>query len=327
MGCPFWEIIFRICPENCIFYEDLNSDKSRDFYNKVQKIKKFVNSSFKDIFATIKKHISMKNIYAFLSLLVTSFVLAQTTIYSENFGNPSSTTLLTAYTGYQNSSPITYSGTADVRTSTPSDYAGASGQGCVFIGAVTTSSGNPAKTLIISGINTTGYQDLTLSFGHQKGTNASSNELKVEVSSNGTDWTPLSYTRPTGSGTSVWLVVTPTGTIPATSNLSVRFTNPLDSNVGFRVDDIKLTGNQTLAVSNVKKQHFNIYPTVVSNGIICVTSANNQTKKINIYDSSAKLVISRGTDKEINVSQLPKGNYIINVEENGIVESKKFIVK
>lgn len=269
----------------------------------------------------------MKNIYALLTFLVTSFVFAQTTIYSENFGNPSATTLLTAYTGYQNSAPITYSGTADVRTSTPSDYSGASGQGCVFIGAVTAASGNPAKTLIISGINTSGYQDLALSFGHQKGTNASSNELKVEVSSNGTDWTQLNYTRSTGSGTSVWLVVTPTGTIPATSNLSIRFTNPLDSNVGFRVDDLKLTGTQTLAVNNVKKEHFNIYPTVVTNGIICVTSANNQTKKVNIYDSSAKLVISRGTDKEINVSHLTKGTYIMNVEENGVVESKKFIVK
>lgn len=269
----------------------------------------------------------MKNIYAFLSLLITSFVFAQTTIYSENFGNPAATTVLTAYTGYQNSSPITYSGTADVRTSTPSDYTGASGQGCVFIGAVTTSSGNPAKTMIISGINTTNYQDLTLSFGQQKGTNASSNELKVEVSSNGTDWTPLNYTRPTGSGTSVWLVITPTGTIPATSNLSIRFTNPLDSNVGFRVDDVKLTGNQTLAVNNSKKEKFNIYPTVVTKGIICVTSATNQTKKVTIYDSTAKLVISRGTEKEINVSQLPSGTYVMNVEENGVVESKKFIVK
>ena len=269
----------------------------------------------------------MKNIYAFLSLLITSFVFAQTTIYSENFGNPAATTLLTAYTGYQNSAPITYSGTADVRTSMPSDYTGASGQGCVFIAGVTTASGNQAKTLIISGINTTNYQDLTLSFGHQKGTNASSNELKVEVSSNGTDWTQLNYTRPTGSGTSVWLVVTPTGTIPATSNLSIRFTNVLDSNVGFRVDDVKLTGNQTLAVNNVKKEKFNIYPTVVTNGIICVTSATNQTKKVTIYDSTAKLVISRGTDKEVNVSQLPSGTYVMNVEENGVVESKKFIVK
>ncbi len=269
----------------------------------------------------------MKNIYALLSFLVTSFVFAQTTIYSESFGTPTATTLLTAYTGYQNSSPISYSGTADVRTSTPSDYAGASASGCVFLGAFTTASGTPAKTLIISGINTTGYNDLALSFGHQKGTNAGSNELKVEVSSDGTNWTPLTYSRPTGSGTSIWIVVTPTGTIPATSNLTIRFTNPLDSNVGFRVDDIKLTGNQTLAVNNVKKEHFNIYPTVVSNGIICITSASNQTKKVNIYDSTAKLVISRGTDKEVNVSQLPKGTYIMNVEENGVVESKKFIIK
>lgn len=269
----------------------------------------------------------MKNIYALVSLLITTFVFSQTTVYTENFGNPSTTTLLTAYSGFQTGSPVTYSGTADVRTSTPSDYSGASGQGCVFLGGVTTASGTPAKTLIISGINTQNYQNLTLSFGHQKGTNASSNELKVEVSDNGTDWTQLNYTRPTGSGTSVWLVVTPTGTIPSAANLSIRFTNPLDSNVGFRVDDIKLTGTLTMAANDVKKNHFSIYPTVVSNGIICVSSATNQMKKISVYDSAAKLVISKGTNKEINVSHLPKGNYIINVEENGVVESKKFIIK
>ncbi len=281
---------------------------------------------FNDIFVNLKTNF-MKNIYALLSFLMTSFVLAQTTIYSENFGTPTATTLLTAYTGYQNSSPITYSGTADVRTSMPSDYAGASGNGCVFLASFTTASGTPAKTLIISGINTSEYRDLTLSFGHQKGTNAGNNELKVEVSSDGTSWSPLTYTRPTGSGTSTWLVITPTGAIPATANLSIRFTNPLDSNVGFRVDDIKLTGVSTLAVNNIKKAHFNIYPTVVSNGVICITSENNKTKKITIYDSSARLVISRGTEKEVNVSHLSKGTYVINVEENGVVESKKFIIK
>ena len=269
----------------------------------------------------------MKNIYALLTLLVATLVYSQTTIYSESFGTPAATTLLTAYTGYQNSAPITYSGTADVRTSTPSDYAGASASGCVFIGAVTSASGTPVKTLIIGGINTANYTNLALSFGHQKGTNASSNELKVEVSSNGTDWAPLTYTRPTGSGTSVWLIITPTGTIPSTSSLSIRFSNPADSNVGFRIDDVKLTGNLTLAVNNIKKDHFNIYPTVVTNGVICVTSESNKTKKITVYDSSARLVISRGTEKEVNVSQLAKGTYVINVEENGIVESKKFIIK
>lgn len=269
----------------------------------------------------------MKKIYALLAFLVTTLVYSQTAIYSENFGTPAATTLLTAYTGFQNSSPITYSGTADVRTSTPSDYAGASASGCVFLGAFTTASGMPAKTLIISGINTTNFTGLALSFGHQKGTNAGSNELKVEVSSDGTNWTQLSYTRPTGSGTSTWLIINATGTIPATSNLTIRFTNPLDSNVGFRIDDIKLTGTSTLAVSNAKKEYFNIYPTVVTNGVICVTSESNKTKKITVYDSSARLVISRGTEKEVNVSQLSKGTYVLNVEENGIVESKKFIIK
>lgn len=269
----------------------------------------------------------MKNIYALLTLLVTSFVFAQTTIYSENFGNPTATTLVTAYTGYQNAAPITYSGTADVRNTTPSDYAGASGQGCVFLSGVTSASGNPAKTLIISGIDTSGYQDLILSFGQQKGTNASSNELKVEVSTNGTDWTPLTYTRPSGAGTSVWLVITPTGTIPSASNLMIRFTNPLDSNVGFRVDDVKLTGTQTLAANQVKKEYFEIYPTVVTNGMIYIFSASNQLKTIHIYDASAKVVLSKETLKEVNVSQLPKGSYIMTVAEKGLVTSKKFIVQ
>lgn len=269
----------------------------------------------------------MKNIYALLAFLATTLVYSQTTIYSESFGTPAATTLVTAYNGYQNTAPITYSGTADVRTSTPSDYAGASGSGCVFFANVTSASGTPIKTLTIGGINTTNYTDLALSFGQQKGTNVASNELKVEVSSNGNNWTPLTYTRPTGSGTSTWLVIKPTGTIPSTATLSIRFSNPADSNVGFRIDDLKLTGSETLAVNDNKKESFNIYPTAVSNGIVYVTSSSNSLKNIKIYDASAKLVTTTATQKEVNVSKLAKGTYIINVEENGISHSKKFIVK
>mgnify|MGYP003574879949 CR=1 FL=1 len=269
----------------------------------------------------------MKNIYALLAFLATTLVYSQTTIYSESFGSPAATTLVTAYNGYQNSAPITYSGTADVRTSTPSDYAGASASGCVFFAGVTSASGTPIKTLTVGGINTTNYTDLALSFGQQKGTNAASNELKVEVSSDGTNWTALSYSRPTGTGTSNWLVIKPTGTIPSTATLSIRFSNPADSNVGFRIDDLKLTGSETLAVNNTKKENFNIYPTAVGNGIVYVTSPSTGLKNIKIYDASAKLVISTATPKEVNVSKLAKGTYIMNVEENGVSQTKKFIVK
>lgn len=270
----------------------------------------------------------MKNIYSLLLLGLTNLAIAQTTVYTENFGAGTGTTntVVTSYSGFQNSSPVNYAGNSDIRTTfTSTGYTGVSGAGCLFLGA-TTSATLPEKFITISGINTSQYENLSFSFGNYNGVSGNSIVPKLEVSEDGSTWTTLSYSRIV-TNTSVWEYATASGTIPATANLRIRFTNPVNSNIGFRVDDLKLTGTQTLAVNNSKKEKFNIYPTVVTNGIICVTSATNQTKKVSIYDSSARLVISKGTDKEINVSQLSKGTYIINVEENGVVESKKFIVK
>lgn len=271
----------------------------------------------------------MKNIYSLLLLALTNFTIAQTTIFTENFGagTGSTNTLVSAYTGFQNPSPITYTGNSDIRTTfTSTGYTGASGAGCLFIGA-TTAATAPEKFLTISGIKTSEYKDMSLSFGHYNGVASTSFVPKVEISTDGSTWVALSYAR-VSTNASVWEYVTASGTIPATENLRIRFTNTVDSAVGYRIDDIKLIGTkEDLGVNNDNKKSFNIYPTVVSNGIICITSANHQTKNVKIYDSSAKLVISRGTQKEINVSQLPKGTYIMNVEENGVVESTKFIVK
>lgn len=271
----------------------------------------------------------MKNIYSFLALIFSTIIFAQTILYAENFGNPTATTLLTAYTGFQATSPVTYSGTGDVRTSTPSiGYGGASGNGSAFLGAVTTASGTPAKTLIVSGITTEGYENLVLMMGHQKSTNAGSNELTIEVSADGTTWTPLTYTRPTGSGTSNWILIFPTGTIPTTPTLSIRITNPLDSNVGFRVDDLKLGGTPIpLAATSTTKDTFTIYPTKVTNGLIYIASDKNGRKNVKVYDMTSRLVIDNQIKNELNVSKLQKGTYILNVEEQGKTVSKKFIIQ
>ena len=274
------------------------------------------------------KNTFMKNIYALLALVATTFGYSQTIIYSENFGagTGSTNTSVAVYTAYQNASPIVYTGNSDIRTTFASTgYSEASGAGCLFLGATTTATA-PEKFLMVSGINTSQFENLSLSFGHYNGITGNNIVPKIEVSVDGSNWTTLSYSR-TITNTSVWEYATATGTIPATANLRIRFTNPVNSNIGYRIDDLKLTGTSTLAVNDVRKAHFNIYPTVVTNGVICITSESNKTKKITIYDSSARLVISRGTEKEINVSQLAKGTYVMNVEENGIVESKKFIIK
>lgn len=158
------------------------------------------------------------------------------TVFSENMGSPSGTTTIAANT-FQNSS-LSFSGTATVENSTVSSgYTGASGNGNILIGIGTT------KYFEISGINTQGYTGLQLSFGHYKSTTSASNELVVEVSADGTNYSPLSYTRATGTGTATWLLVQPTGTIVSTANLRIRFrqTATLGTHT-FRVDDVKLTG-------------------------------------------------------------------------------------
>ena len=190
----------------------------------------------------------MKKIYSLLFLLVVSYSSFGQTIYSENMGTPTGTTLIPAYiTGtppatFQNSSPIVYSGTADLRaTSVSSGYSGASGGGNVFINAI-------AENFQIDGINTSAYStaNLQLSFGINTPT-AVTNLLTVEVSTDGTTWNPLTYT-PSAIN---WSLATITSGIPSSTTLSIRFTST--TALQFRLDDIKVFNFDptcTLVLSN-----------------------------------------------------------------------------
>ncbi|MFN8275602.1 MAG: T9SS type A sorting domain-containing protein [Flavobacteriaceae bacterium] len=172
----------------------------------------------------------MKKLYILLCAVVSSASFAQT-FYSENMGTPSAPTAISANV-FQNSAPIVYSGTADVRaTSTSSGYNGASAGGNVLINAVD-------EYFQIDGLNSSAYNsaDLQLSFGINTPSNVS-NVLTVEVSTDsGATWSPLTYT-PTATG---WTLATiGGGTIPSSATLSLRFKST--STAQFRVDDVKLS--------------------------------------------------------------------------------------
>lgn len=153
---------------------------------------------------------------------------------NETFGTVTSTTTLAAHTGYTNSH-LTFTGTADIRTtSASSGYTGASGGGNVMINA-------NGEFLRIGGIDETGSSNpLTLTMGIRKGTNAATGgELTIEYSTdNGTSWTDITYSSlPTGSGTASWHFVTVSTSIPNTVT-DLRFTGT--SGLEFRLDDINL---------------------------------------------------------------------------------------
>ncbi|UQB70382.1 T9SS type A sorting domain-containing protein [Epilithonimonas zeae] len=261
----------------------------------------------------------MKKFYSLLAAAVVAVNLqAQTTVYSENMGTPSATTAISANT-FQNSG-VTYSGSADVRVTTVSTgYAGASGGGNIFF------AGTAGTNFVISGINTTGYTNLVLSFGHLKSTNASSNELTVEVSEDGTTWTPLTYSRATGGGSSnVWALITASGTIPAVPSLKIRFTNTITGQ--FRLDDVKLVGTtETMAVGDTTKGKANLVKnTIVANELIFGASA-----KVSVYNTAGQVVKTAevAENSRLDVSALPKGTYVVTGLVNGQAVSQKVIKK
>lgn len=189
----------------------------------------------------------MKKLYT-LSLILLGFVTAGAqTIYQENFGTPASgNTAIASYTGWQ-ATGVTYSGTADVRSSLPSTgYTGASASGLTFITSVAD------RYFQVEGINTSAYNtaNLVLTFGqHQTPASATApDNLKVEVSTDGTNFTALPYSRT--STTASWELITISSGIPSTSNLRLRF-RQTTTTIQYRIDDIKLANvaaNCTIAL-------------------------------------------------------------------------------
>jgi hypothetical protein len=181
----------------------------------------------------------MKKIYSLLLLVFSTLSFGQT-FYSENMGTTASgNPIITAYTGFQNSSPIVYSGTGDMRTTTTSTgYVGASGSVNVFLSNTTT-----AEIFQIDGLNTAAYSsaNLQLKFGYLANwsvANPGNAQLIVEVSTNGSLWTPLTYTANTNAN---WNLVTiGGGSIPESATLSLRFTQP-NLAAQIRIDDVSLT--------------------------------------------------------------------------------------
>ena len=188
------------------------------------------------------------------SLFLLSFVLTghatPTTIFSENFGTPSSNTPCATYSSgtgtatYQNKATQTYTASAtspDVRTTSPSStYTGFSASGNVFF----TTTNN--IYLAISNINTSAYSNISLSLGFLHSTTAvlTQSNFAIEVctdyvsATNSGTWTALTFS---STSTSTWNLLSPAGSIPSSSTLTIRFTQK-QTNQQIRIDDIVLTG-------------------------------------------------------------------------------------
>lgn len=135
---------------------------------------------------------------------------------------------------FQNSATCTYSGNTDVRN-TNSNTTG-SGTANIFF----TSSTASTMTFQINGINVSTFTGpLALSVYIRKSTNASDGTGFTVDYFDGSTWTNLPFTMPTGIGTANWHKITLSTNIPNTIS-GIRFTKDTATAVEFRVDDIEI---------------------------------------------------------------------------------------
>ena len=71
-----------------------------------------------------------------------------------------------------------------------------------------------------------------------------------------------------------------------------------------------------------------LYPNPVSNGKVYITSKNDLDKEIIIFDVLGKKALQTTiSSKELNISNLSSGVYIIKINEGGATATRKLIVK
>lgn len=85
--------------------------------------------------------------------------------------------------------------------------------------------------------------------------------------------------------------------------------------------------DRTAAVSE-SIEDLSIYPNPVSNGKIFITTKLNLSKDIEIYDVLGKKIFATSLfGKELNISKLTPGIYILKIRENTVTATRKLVVR
>lgn len=81
-------------------------------------------------------------------------------------------------------------------------------------------------------------------------------------------------------------------------------------------------------VKNGGKTELNLYPNPVQDGKVYISSSNSVTdKKVEIFDVLGKQVLKAVVIKELNISSLPVGVYMVKITEGEVTVTRKLVVK
>ena len=94
------------------------------------------------------------------------------------------------------------------------------------------------------------------------------------------------------------------------------------STIGY-AQDVQSNSSKTITIKDLS-----IYPNPVSNGKIYITTKLNLNKEIEIFDVLGKKIYSTSLfGKELNISKLTPGIYILKIKENNSSATRKLVVR
>lgn len=130
-----------------------------------------------------------------------------------------------------------------------------------------------------------------------------------------------------------------TSTAQRTNLNRIRINLDANANVPtIQLDEIRIANtwtevvSTTLATAGIGKDEiagFSLYPNPVKGGKVFINSANSYAERfITVFDVLGKQVVSqKGTQNNVDVRHLNKGIYIMKVEEEGKVATRKLVIE
>lgn len=170
-----------------------------------------------------------------VALLFGSLQVWGADIYSETFGTPTGNTNVTDYKGWS-ATGVKYGGSAKVGVTAANKcgLSGSSGSGYVYMSSAS------IKQLDISGISTSGYTSINLSYNYKGGSTSAKYTIQYSTD-DGNTYTDLSTNN---SCKTTWQSKTESTSLPATSKLRLRIINTA-TNYAVYFDDLKITGTSS----------------------------------------------------------------------------------
>ena len=302
----------------------------------------------------------MKRITVLILMLVGLHAHSQDVIYNENFGGGGTGgnqyTITSYYAGvspntFQSPYPIVYSGGATVAgftgdvsnynvnnnsaalsTLTPSNLSNSSGLSFAFMMV-------QQNDFMIENINTLNKTNVVLSFGLRIGRSfaSSKNYLKLEQSTDGINWSPISFLAPPPNQ---WATITCNTPLLSHELLKLRFrqerlADDMDGYGTTSIDDIKITGTQALNVVENTLASFKIFPNPAQDNIVIDLGGLPLTKNWNYKISNligqqlnTGAITSQFTN--VDLSNIKgKGIYSVQIYDGlgNLIQTKKLIIK